>query len=253
MDDRVRRYLESKAGVSLSALPIDGIAVRESPKRTDERGNRVAAQRVAGWNGILVTVKPGTADAITRAVRQMTSCEIFSPLGRAELCRALGLSDEPPPQYYLYGFVYVLTSIEDFCPAQTTLRATPLKKKDIPREQFGMRMSQRRQPPAEDFIWAFACYRDDPAFQATELAPFGAQCASIAIAMWKDGPVVEYGVETEESCRGQGFGLAAVSATTKWTLEQGEVAMYGAYANNIPSLRIARRLGFTFLNQEMGI
>lgn len=253
MDDRVRRYLEGKAGVSLSASPIDGITVRESPKRTDERGNRVVAQRVAGWNGVLVTVGPGSVDAITHAVRQMTSCEIFSPLGRAELCRALGLSDEPPPQYYLYGFNYVLTSIEGFCPAQTTLTATPLRKKDIPREQFEMRMSERRQPPAEDFIWAFACYRDDPTFRATELAPFGAQCASIAIAIWKDGPVATYGVGTEESCRGQGFGLAAVSATTKWILEQGEVAVYGAYANNIPSLRIARRLGFTFLQQEMVI
>ena len=201
MDDRVRRYLESKAGVSLSASSIDGIVVRESPKRTDERGNRVAVRRVAGWNGVLVTVRPGSVDAIADAARQMTSCEIFSPLGRAELCRALGLNNEPPPQYYLYGFDYVLTSLDDFCPAQTTLTATPLRKKDIPREQFEGRMSERRQPPAEDFIWAFACYRDDPAFRATKLARFGAQCASIAIAIWKDDPVAGYGVGTEESCR----------------------------------------------------
>jgi len=253
MDDRVRRYLEGKAGVSLSDPPIDGITVRESPKRTEERGNRVVAQRAAGWKGVLVTVPPGTADAITHAVRQMTSSEIFSPLGRAELCRGLGISNEPPPKYYLYGFDYVLTRIEDLCPAQTTLKATPLRKEDIPREQFEMRMSERRQPPAEDFVWAFACYHDDPAFKASELAPFGAQCASIAIAIWKDGPVATYGVGTEASCRGQGFALAAVSATTKWILEQGEVAVYGAYANNIPSLRIARRLGFAFLHQQMGI
>ena len=253
MDDRVRRYLESKAGVSLSTSPVDGVVVRESPKRTDERGNRVVAQRAAGWDGVLVTVEPGSVDAITHAVRHMTSCEMFSFLGRAELCRALGLSDEPPPEYCLYGFDYVLTDLEGFCPAQTTLRAMSLRKKDIPRKQFEMRMSERRQPPAADFIWAFACYRDDSAFRATELAPFGAQCASIAIAIWKDGPVATYGVGTEESCRGQGFGVAAVSATTKWILEQGEVAVYGAYANNIPSLRIARRLGFTFLQQEMGI
>ena len=71
--------------------------------------------------------------------------------------------------------------------------------------------------------------------------------------MWKDGPVATFGVGTEESCRGQGFGAAAVSATTKWILDQGEVAVYEAYADNIPSLRIARRLGFTFLQEEMGI
>jgi RimJ/RimL family protein N-acetyltransferase len=253
MDDRVRRYLEGKAGVPLSASPIDGIVVRESPKRTDERGNRVFAQRVAGWNGVLVTVEAASVDAIRHAVRQMTSCEVFSPFGRAELCRALGRGDEPPPQYYLYGFNYVLTSLEGFCPAETTRTATPLRKKDIPREQFEMRMSQRRPVPAEDFIWAFACYRDDPTFRTTELALFGAQCASIAIAMWQEGPVATYGVATEEACRGQGFGVAAVSAITKWVLEQGEAAVYEAYANNIPSLRIARRLGFAFLQQEMSI
>ncbi len=73
------------------------------------------------------------------------------------------------------------------------------------------------------------------------------------IAIWRDGPVATFGVGTEESCRGEGFGLAAVSATTKWILEQGEVAVYGAYADNIASLRIARRLGFTILQQEMGL
>jgi RimJ/RimL family protein N-acetyltransferase len=253
MDDRVRGYLEGRAGVALSDAPTDGIAVCESPKRTDERGNRVVAQRVAGRNGVLVTVQPGRVDAIADAVRQMAPCEIFSPLGRAELCRALGLSDEPPPQYYLYGYSYVLTRLDDLCPAQKTLTATPLRRGDIPPEQLEMRMSERRQPPAEDFIWAFACYRDHPTFRATELAQFGAQCASIAIAIWADGPVATFGVGTEESCRGQGFGLAAVSATTKWILEQGEVAVYGAYANNIPSLRIARRLGFRYLEQDMGI
>ena len=253
MDHRVRRYLESEAGISLTGLPDNEVCVHESPKRTGERGNRVVVQRIAGRNGLLVTVASGSVDAITRAVRQMTPSEILSPLGRAELCRALGLIDEPPPQYYLYGFNYVLTTLEDFYPAQTRHTATPLRKKDIPQEQFEMRMSERRQPPAEDFIWAFACYRDDPTFRATELALFGAQCASIAIAIWKDGPVAEYAVGTEESCRGQGFGLAAVSATTKWVLEQGEVAVYRAYANNIPSLRIARRLGFAFLQQVMAI
>ena len=61
MDERVRRYLENKAGVSLRTFPVDGIAVRESPMRTDERGNRIVVQRVAGWNGVLVTVEPGRA------------------------------------------------------------------------------------------------------------------------------------------------------------------------------------------------
>ena len=253
MDDRVRRYLESKAGVSLSALAGSGIAVRESTKRTAERGNRILVQRVVGENGLLVTVVPGSVDAVVCAVRRMVPDEIFSPLGRAELCRALRGSEDAFGPYYLYGFDYILTRLEDFCPARTKHTVVPLTTKDIPREQFERRMSERRQPVSEDDIWAFACYRDAPGFQSTDLRLFGAQCASIAIVIWQDGPVATYGVGTEEACRGQGYALAAVSAATKWLLDQGEVAVYGAYADNIPSLRLARRLGFAFLHQEMDI
>ena len=42
------------------------------------------------------------------------------------------------------------------------------------------------------------------------------------------------------------------SAATEWILQQGAVAWYGAYADNIPSLRIARRLGFRFVCQMFG-
>ena len=62
-----------------------------------------------------------------------------------------------------------MASLEDFCPAQTRYTATPLTRGDIPREQFELRMSERRQPASEDFIWAFACYRDAPDFQAADL------------------------------------------------------------------------------------
>ena len=53
--------------------------------------------------------------------------------------------------------------------------------------------------------------------------------------------------------RGKGYGSAVVSAATAWTLAQGEAPVYAAYANNIPSLRIARRLGFSLLQQSMGV
>jgi len=182
----------------------------------------------------------------------MTPWEIFSPLGAAEIKRMLGNKAEILDRFYIYGFDYILTNSRDFHPAETQHTPVALTKKDIPPEQFDLRMSERRQPVSEDFIWAFACYHSDPDVTATELAAFGLRCASIAIIIWKPGPVATYGVWTEEACRGQGYGLAAVSAATKWILEQGAAALYGAYANNIPSLRIARRLGFALVHQEMG-
>jgi RimJ/RimL family protein N-acetyltransferase len=71
--------------------------------------------------------------------------------------------------------------------------------------------------------------------------------------IWKEGPVASYGVGTDPACRSRGYGLTVVSAATRWILDQDQIAVYGAYANNIPSLRIARRLGFAFVQQKMAV
>ena len=113
-----------------------------------------------------------------------------------------------------------------------------------------------RQPPAEaeqeDFVWAFACYHDDAEAASTELAPFGPRCASIAILIWKSAEVCGFGVGTEEAYRGQRYALAAVGAATREVLARGAAAVYGAFATNIPSLRIPRRLGYRFGWETIG-
>ena len=253
MDDRVRRYLESETGVPLEAFGTGRIAVCESVKRTDEQGNRVLIQRLRGMNGLLATVLAGRAESVERVLTGLTSEEVFCPLGAAEICRSLGVDFEPN-EYYTYGLDYCLTSLIDFRPALSRHPVRALGKKDIPEEQFALRMGERRPSEEDDFVWAFACDCDAPAFRPdAESAPFGSRCASISIVIWKQGPVATYGVGTDEACRGQGYALAAVSAATRWILEQGEVPVYGAYANNIPSLRTARRLGFSLFRQHMAV
>ena len=87
---------------------------------------------------------------------------------------------------------------------------------------------------------------------STELAPFGPRCASIAILIWKSAEVCGYGVWTEEAHRGRGYALAAVAAATQEVLARGAAAIYGAFAANIPSLRIPRRLGYRFGWETIG-
>ena len=112
-------------------------------------------------------------------------------------------------------------------------------------------MAERRPSETDDFIWAFACYHDDPSVPADELAPFGPRCASVAVMMWNGSEdIATLGVGAEEALQGQGYGLAVVSAASQWILDQGAVAWYGAYADNIPSLRTARRLGFSLISQQ---
>ena len=241
MDARVRRFLERELGFSLETFPKEGVEVRESPARNDKRGNRLRVIRI-GEAGLATGISR-IADAIAPVVGSMSIWELFSALGIAELRRALSPEDGKGLEI---GFDYTLTRPSDFIPAETAHKAVALRKADIPPCQFDLRVKERRKPVAEDFVWAFACYHEDRDAKPVTLPEFGPRCAAVAVIIWRDVPdIAFYGVGTEENYRGQGYGLAVVSAATEWTLKQGAVAYYGASASNIPSLRIARRLGFS--------
>jgi RimJ/RimL family protein N-acetyltransferase len=241
MDVRVRRFLERELGFSLETFPKEGVEVRESPARSDKRGGRIKILRIG--DSALATGIPRLVDAIAPVVRSISVWELFSPLGIAELRRVLSPEDGKGLEI---GFDYTLISPSDFIPAETAHKPVALRKADIPPCEFDSRMRERRKPVAEDFVWAFACYHEDRDAKSVTLPEFGPRCAAVAVIIWRDVPdVAFYGVGTEENYRGQGYGLAVVSAATEWTLKQGAVAYYGASASNIPSLRIARRLGFS--------
>jgi RimJ/RimL family protein N-acetyltransferase len=244
LDHRVRSHLESHLGFTLASFPSSGIEVRESSQRTDERESRLSIIGIG--MAALATGIPRIVASVSPVVQSMTTRELFSPLGLAELRRAMEPEDA---ESLAHGLDYVLTSIRDLRPAETAHAAVALTKKDIPREQYEMRLSERRPPNEageQDFIWAFACRHDDENAEAPELALFGPRCASIAIVIWKTRDLAAYGVWAEEGYRRRGYALAAVSAATRFVLEKGAVAAYGAHVTNIPSLRIARRLGYTF-------
>ena len=248
-DERVRSYLEENLGFPLATFPRAGVEVRESPKRSDEGENRLSIIRIG--EGALATGIPRVAAAISPVIRSLTVDELFSPLGLAELRRAMAPEDA---ESLAHGLDYVLTDRREFRPVETPHNVVALTKKDIPAEQFDLRISERRTPAEaqqEDFVWAFACYHDDDDAVATELAPFGPRCASIAIVIWKTEGLAGYGLWTEEAYRGRGYALAVVSAATKFILEQGAAAIYEAYTTNIPSLRIPRRLGSTYAWQTV--
>ncbi len=251
MDDRLRGWLEARTGLPLGAFPRDGVALRVSPARSDQPRNRLEVRQVVG-KGVLATGIPRVVDALSRCLPAMSAWEVFSPLGLAEIRRGLDPADARSLDR-IHGLDLALTGGEGFRPAHTHHRPVALHKQDIPAEQFALRMGERRPSERDDFTWAFACYHDDPAAPATELAPFGPRSAAIAIVIWEGSEeVAGFGVGTEQGFRGQGYGLAAVSAATQWVLDQGAVAWYGAYADNIPSLRLARRLGYRVFSRSLG-
>ncbi len=252
LDYRIRKRIENDAGFSLETFPDEGVSVRVSDVRADKPKSRLLAQQVAGKNDVLMTGIPRVVRAVSDCAQSMTGWELFSPLGLAEIKRLLPPADAECLDE-AYGLDFVLAEHEHFRPARSRYEVLALKRKDIPPEQFDLRIAERRPSETEDFIWAFACYHDDSSVPAGELAQFGPRCASVAVVIWNGSEeIATFGVGTEEALQAQGYGLAVVSAATEWILDQGAVAWYGAYADNIPSLRIARRLGFSLVHQSFG-
>lgn len=248
MDDRIRRRIKEATGLPSEAFPDQGVKVSVSSARTDRPKNRLLVQRLTGKNGILVTGIPRVLQDISGCVGTMTGWELFSPLGIAEVRRRLS-PDDARSLDEAYGLDFYIAKREEFRPFESQHEVVALSRKDVPRSQYDLRLSERRSFETGDFVWAFACFDQEP-FAAKSLSLFGARCASIAIIIWENDGLAGFGVETEESLRGKGYALAVVSEATKWVLGQDAMPWYGAHSTNIPSLRIARRLGFSLCSSS---
>jgi RimJ/RimL family protein N-acetyltransferase len=246
MDYRIIKWIENASGLPFETFPDDGVRVLISKARTDAPKNRLLAQRVIGRNGVLITGTPRVVEALRVVAESLTSWELFSPFGLAEIKRAL------PPQDAkdldpTFGLNYFLTDPKEFRPVKPRHPVIPLRRQDIPRGDEALRLGERRSTETDDFTWAFACCHNDPKVPAKMLPGYGPRCASVAVIFWKNDDVAGFGVVTEEGLRGQGYALDVVSAGTQFILGQGGVAWYGVYADNVPSLRIPRRLGYSLM------
>jgi RimJ/RimL family protein N-acetyltransferase len=251
MDYRITRWIENASGLPFKTFPDDGILVCVSGARTDVPKNRLLVQRVTGKNGVLITGIPRIVEAVKDVAESLTSWELFSPFGLAEIKRAL------PPQdakdlNAMYGLDYFLTDPNDFRPVKLRHPVIPLRKKAIPPGDEALRLGERRSTETGDFTWAFACYYNDPKVPAKALPEYGPRCASVAVIFWKGDDLAGFGVGTEEALRGQGYAMDVVTAGTQFILGQGGAAWYGAYADNIPSLHIPRRLGYSLMHSSFG-
>jgi RimJ/RimL family protein N-acetyltransferase len=249
MDVRIEKWIENAAGLSITEFPDEGVRVSISQARNDKPRNRLLVQRVIGKNGVLVTGIPRIIAAVKECTEAMTNWELFSPFGLAEIRRALP-SEDAKHLDEIYGLDYFLTEREQFCPAKTRHNVNPLKKKDIPLGDENLRLGERRSTETDDFTWAFTCYHNDPNIPAILLPDYGPHCASVAVIFWRNNDIAGLGVGTEDALRGRGYATDVVCAGTQFILDQGGIAWYGAYANNVPSLRIPRRLGFSLVHSS---
>jgi RimJ/RimL family protein N-acetyltransferase len=249
MDYRIIKWIENASGLPLKIFPDDGVRVVVSKARTDEPKNRLRAQRVMEKNGVLVTGIPRVVEAVKSTAESLTSWELFSPFGLEEIKRAIAPEDAKDLDT-VYGFDYFLTDSKDFRPVKPRHPVVALHKKDIPRGDEELRRGERRSTEKDDFTWAFTCYHNDPNVPAKTLREYGPRCASVAVIFWKSDDLAGFGVATEEGLRRQGYALDVVSTATQFVLGRGGVAWYGAYADNIPSLHIPRRLGYSLIHSS---
>lgn len=75
-----------------------------------------------------------------------------------------------------------------------------------------------------------------------------------AASLTRDGAgLVSVGVITHPAARGRGYGRAVVSALTAWALGHGEAIHYQTLRANIPSVAIARALGYQDVASALAI
>ncbi len=99
-------------------------------------------------------------------------------------------------------------------------------------------MRERRCTDGDDFIWGFGCCD-------------GGTLISYAALMWSGLDSAAMDVETQPSHQGKGYASCAVHAATVHALRMNALVFYGAEVTNVPSLRIARRLGFVFAYESL--
>ena len=222
LDKRVQSYLERELGVPLATFPGTGVELRESPARNEEYPLLIIrvgeSAVVSGISKVLAVIRP--------VVEMLDIWELFSPFGVAELRRVL-LSENIKVKGG--SFHYTLNDAQYCRPSGPT--ETPIRLFD-----------SDAVPPPEEFDKSF--------FDGFAVQRAGNR-ASVAGLPWKSADFVEIAVDTEEEYRGEGYGLAVVTAAVEWILSRGAVAHYPVMPNNVPSVRIARRLGFHVAWQEI--
>ena len=251
MDQRIIKRIERTSGLPFADFPKQGVAITVSPARNDKPKNRLLVERVMENEGVLITGIPRIVDAISERVRSMSPWEIFTPFGIEEVKRFLP-PDDAASLDETWGLEYILRSHGDFHPVRDSHPVSVLRERDIPPEDYELRISERRSTEADDFIWAYACYHDLPGIPQVRLPEYGPRCACVSAVIWEDDAIAGFGVGTEEALQGKGYATAVISAATEWVLTQEALPVYGASSNNTASIRIARRLGYTYFRSSFG-
>jgi len=228
IDKRVQRFLEKESGYPTESFPTDGIELRQSSARKDSFNNRLRIFRLG--NGAVATGTLQTCRVIESLIASITIWELFSPVGRFLLERAL----DPYPVWSTFDYflrdqhALVLPDMPDSCRKLPSLPDTIPADSDLPYPPLG-----------QESFGAFGIYRSEKLV------------ASSAISCRHPG-IVQLSVTTDEGFRGKGFGASVVAAATTWVLDRAAIAHYSVYSSNIPSLLLVRKLGFCHHFQTIG-
>jgi GNAT superfamily N-acetyltransferase len=184
----------------------------------------------------IVSVPPAVLRTIQQKIAGSAADEVFTVAYVARLCgdaveRIIG----PAWQGCADG--------SDFRPADTC-GACLLQ----PANEHALRLLERACDPTEwehsSIVWErppiFGC------FLGAELAAAG------TLVRWGDG-LLSVGIITHPAHRGQGYGRAVVSAMTAHGLAQGAILRYQTLQANLPSVAIARALGYQEYGQTLAV
>lgn len=221
--ERLSRYTADLLGCTPGPAHIRGVHVWASRLRTlpGWLGYVFPVIAIAHDAGAVVAARPGLVQELRMAMGSDLLPRTLDAPARRRLHRHVRRL--LPNAFTLCGDVRAVDA-EAFQPSATAQRAEPI--------------------PVEDPAAASIRSRFDGAVFGVR-GPRGTLVAWAALKL-KSADVWEVAVATEADYRGRGYGRDAVSAATRYALEQGRLCLYVHDEENRSSAFVARSLGYRF-------
>ena len=222
--ETLRPWLEAELGTTLDAcagapVPVIGLDARAA---SDPPLYAVKCEESA-----VMTVRPDWVEPLQRVMARLSVEELFSYLGVFELSRAI-----LPDGFTAWGPYWCFAADAGNLRPVDDSRVRELEPEEV------------RAAADPKIFWH--CFLDEPMLRGFGIFEDERLVSLVTVKQVSD-QLLELGADTAPGHKGLGLGRAALSAGSRWILDQGKLALATTSPWNVPSARTIKSIGFANL------